>query len=105
MGDSNIDSTRSDAEYDSETGTYVVNYHETSDVELSVTVVHAVLEATGADATEANLNDAIQPDALNRLFGHKHDGTPRTGGTLTFEFSGCLVTVESDGEVRVDPNP
>jgi hypothetical protein len=64
-----------------------------------------VLEATGAEATDANLNDAVHPDALNRLFSPKLDGTPRTGGTLTFEFSGCLVTVDSDGEIRVDPNP
>ncbi|MFC7172987.1 HalOD1 output domain-containing protein [Haloplanus litoreus] len=93
------------AEYDPETGTYTVNYHETSDIELSVTVVHAVLEATGKEPTDVNLNDVVQPDALNRLFSHKHDDTARSGGTLTFEFAGCLVTVEGDGEIRVDPNP
>jgi hypothetical protein len=102
---SHTDSTRSAAEYDPETGTYVVDYHETSDVELSVTVVHAVLAATGAEAMEANLNDVIHPDALNRLFADTHDGRPRTGGTLTFEFAGCRVTVEGGGEVRVDPSP
>ncbi|WP_251341396.1 HalOD1 output domain-containing protein [Haloplanus halophilus] len=91
--------------YDPATGTYTVDYSETSDIELSVTVVHAVLEATGKEPTEVNLNDAIQPDALNRLFGDKHDGTPRSGGTLTFAFAGCEVTVTGDGEIRVDPDP
>jgi len=90
---------------DSEDGVYVVNYYETSDIELSVTVVHAVLEATGKEPTDVNLNSVIQPDALNRIFSPKHDGTPREGGTIEFELAGCHVTVDGDGEVRVDPNP
>jgi len=89
--------------YDPETGAYVVDYHETSDVELSVTVVHAVLEVTGKDPTEVDLNAVVQPDALNRIFGHQPDGTARVGGTLTFELAGCRVTVTGDGEVCVDP--
>jgi hypothetical protein len=93
------------ATYDPETGTYVVDYHETGDIELSVTIVHAVLEATGRDATDVNLNAVVQPDALNRIFDDRRDGMPRDGGTLTFEFAGCHVTVTGDGEVRVDPNP
>ncbi|SDZ91969.1 hypothetical protein SAMN04488065_1220 [Haloplanus vescus] len=83
----------------------VVDHHETSDVELSVTVVHAVLEATGKEPTDVNLNDVIQPDALNRLFSPKHDGTPRRGGRVSFDFAGCHVTVYGDGEIHVDPNP
>jgi len=89
--------------YDPETGSYVVDHHETSDVELSVTVVHAVLEVTDADPTDIDLNAVVRPDALNRIFGHKPDGTSRVGGTLTFELAGCRVTVTGDGEVRVDP--
>lgn len=90
---------------ETEDGVYVVNYYETSDIELSVTVVHAVLEATGKNPTDVNLNDVIQPDALNRIFSPKHDGTPRAGGTIEFEFADCHVTIDGDGEVRVDPNP
>lgn len=90
---------------DSETGVYTVNYYDTSDVELSVTVVHTVLEATDKAPTEVNLNSVIQPDALNRIFSPKHDGTPRDGGIIEFELAGCHVTVDGDGEIRVDPNP
>jgi hypothetical protein len=90
---------------DSEAGVYAVNYYDTSDVELSVTVVHTVLEATDKEPTEVNLNSVIQPDALNRIFSPKHDGTPRDGGTIEFELAGCHVTVDGDGEIRVDPNP
>lgn len=84
---------------------YVVNYYDTSDVELSVTVVHAVLEVTGKEPTDVNLNAVVQPDALNRIFDPKRDGTPRDGGTLEFELGGCRVTVDGSGEVRVDPDP
>ena len=89
----------------SEDGVYVVNYYETSDIELSVTVVHAVLEVTGKEPTDVNLNAVVQPDALNRIFSPKHDGTPREGGRIEFELAGCQVTITGDGEVRVDPNP
>lgn len=93
------------ASYDPDRGVYVADHRETGDRELSVTVVHAVLDVTGKEPTEVNLNDAIQPDALNRIFGAKHDGTPREGGTVTFEFAGCHVAVEASGEIRVDPEP
>ena len=102
QGDSHSDSTRSTSEYDPERDAYVADHGNTADEELSVTVVHAVLEATGEDPTDVNLNDVIQPDALNRIFAPKHDGTPRRGGTLEFEFAGCLVTVSGDGEVVVE---
>ncbi|MFB6108714.1 MAG: HalOD1 output domain-containing protein [Haloplanus sp.] len=110
--DPNVGATDSDPtsdpdvpEYDPNTRAYVVDYHETSDLELSVTVVHAVLAVTDVDPTEVNLNDAVHPDALNDLFTPKHDGTTRSGGTLSFTLAGCSVTVTSDGEVRVDPSP
>ncbi|WP_338741292.1 HalOD1 output domain-containing protein [Haloplanus salilacus] len=93
------------AQYDPDRGVYVADHRETGDRELSVTVVHAVLDATGKEPTEVNLNDAIRPDALNRIFGPKHDGTLRDDGTVAFEFAGCHVAVDADGEVRVDPDP
>jgi hypothetical protein len=102
MQNSHTDSDRSTTDSDA---VHVVNHHETSDIELSVTVVHTVLEATGKEPTDVNLNSVVQPDALNRIFAPKHDGTPRDGGTLEFELAGCHVTVDGDGEVRVDPNP
>ncbi|MFB6102137.1 MAG: HalOD1 output domain-containing protein [Haloplanus sp.] len=93
------------ARYDPERDAYVADHRETSDRELSVTVVHAVLEATGKEPTDVNLNAVVQPDALNRIFAPTHDGTPRNGGTLTFDFAGCRVTVDGDGEIVVEPNP
>ncbi len=104
MQNSHTGSDRSSPNGGSEDGVYVVNHYETSDIELSVTVVHAVLEVTGADPTDVNLNAVVQPDALNRIFNPKHDGEPRDGGRIEFGLAGCHVTVTGDGEVRVDPD-
>ena len=104
MQNSHTGSDRSSPNGGSEDGGYVVNHYETSDIELSVTVVHAVLEVTGADPTDVNLNAVVQPDALNRIFNPKHDGEPREGGRIEFDLAGCHVTVTGDGEVRVDPD-
>jgi hypothetical protein len=92
-------------EYDPQRRVYVADYRQTGDRELSVTVVHAVLEVTGADPLDVNLNEAVHPDALNRIFDPPDGGRSGTDGTLTFAFAGCRVTVESSGEIRVDPDP
>jgi hypothetical protein len=105
MQNSHTGSDRPSTNDDSEDGVYVVNYYETSDIELSVTVVHAVLEVTGKEPTDVDLNAVVQPDALNRVFSPKHDGEPREGGRIEFDLGGCHVTVTGDGEVRVDPDP
>lgn len=90
-------------EYDSEREVYVVDYEETGDTELSVTVVHAVMDVTGRDPTQIHLNDVVQPDALNGIFEDKHDGTPRHGGHLSFVLAGCRIEVTSAGELLIDP--
>jgi hypothetical protein len=103
--DSHTDAAGPTTEYDPERDAYVADHRSANDEELSVTVVHAVLEATDAEPTDLNLNAVVQPDALNRIFATKHGGAPRRGGTLRFEFGGCLVIVHGDGEVVVDPDP
>ncbi|MFB6068835.1 MAG: HalOD1 output domain-containing protein [Halobacterium sp.] len=98
------DPGRAVPEYDSERRVYAVDYEETGDTELSVTVVHAVMDVTGRDPTQIHLNDVVQPDALNAIFEDKHDGTSRRGGQLSFVLAGCQVEVTSDGEVLIDPS-
>lgn len=70
---------------------------------VSVAVVNAVAEAVGADPTElqARLYDSIDPDALDALFRDKYDGTPRSGGHVTFQLYGYEVTVHSDGGLSI----
>ncbi len=72
---------------------------------LSTTVIHALADCMGLDVTDCrfSLYDSIDPDALDSLFRPRHDGTPRTGGTLSFPIDGYLVTVESTGEILIEP--
>lgn len=78
-------------------------YNRSSGRPLSIVVVDAV-EAALDRATELEpLYDIVDPDALDQLFQHKSDGTPRPGGELTFAYSGCEVTVRADGDVIVVP--
>lgn len=82
----------------------VVVEHDFDDpaAELTVTVVDAVSEAAGVSPTEVVpcVNDHVDPDALDRLFRPRPDGTPRQG-RLTIELMGCRVDIVSDGTVLV----
>ncbi len=72
---------------------------------LSTTVIHALADCMGVDVTDSRISlyDTVDPDALNELFRPRHDGTPRTGGTLTFVVDGHHVTVRGDGEIQIEP--
>ena len=71
---------------------------------VSQTVVLAVAEATGDDAMELPpLYDAIDPDALNKLFDSDVLGADRRDGSVEFAYAGCDVTVRADGRVTVAP--
>ncbi|WP_157971710.1 HalOD1 output domain-containing protein [Halorussus litoreus] len=76
---------------------------ESSDRKPSTTVVHAVAELSGTDPLGggAVLYDVVNPDALDRLFADRHDGTSRPVGRISFELRGCRVEVRSDHEVVV----
>ena len=72
---------------------------------LSTTVVHALADCLGTDVTDGrvSLYDAVDPDALDRLFRPRHDGRPRSGGSLSFTVRDHYVTVSSDGEILIEP--
>lgn len=50
-------------------------------------------------ALEPPLNDVIDPDALDSLFAPT--GTSARDGTITFDYSGCRITVEDTGDIVV----
>lgn len=90
-------------EYDPDTGTYEVHFDPT-EYAPSTAVVLAVAAVTETDPLELEmLNDCVDPECLDGLFGPKQDGTPRTGGHVTFSFADHEVTVHSDGTVRLAP--
>ena len=81
---------------------YTVQHDRLDDEPLSVAVANAVATFSGADVTELEpLHYAINADALERLFEPHADGL-RTGGSVTFEYNACLVTVTADGEITVE---
>jgi hypothetical protein len=70
-------------------------------VEPSTRVVDAVAARRGVpqDALPA-LYDAVDSDALDRLIAHASTHTD-TGVRVTFEYGGCEVSVDGDGELDV----
>ncbi|WP_306058540.1 HalOD1 output domain-containing protein [Natronococcus wangiae] len=81
---------------------YAVQYDRLDDEPLSVTIADAVATHCGEEITELEpLHYAINADALERLFEPRANGL-RTGGSVTFRYNGCTVTVTADGEIRVE---
>ncbi len=84
---------------------YTVQYDRLDDEPLSVAIADAVAAFSGTDVTELEpLHYAINADALERLFEPRANGL-RTGGSVTFEYNDCLVTVTADGEITVESSP
>lgn len=73
------------------------------DESMSETVVNAVADAKGVDPLDLDpLYDAIDPDALDRLFSTS-PGASASPTELRFEMSGCVVVVREGGTVTVTP--
>lgn len=70
---------------------------------VSHKVVTEVAAANDASPTDMRppLYDAIDPGALNALFADRTDAS-RTG-RVSFRYNGCNVTVDSSGQVNVQP--
>ncbi|GAB7020585.1 hypothetical protein JCM18750_34460 [Halostagnicola bangensis] len=81
---------------------YSVQYDRLDNEPLSVAVAEAVATFCGEDVTELEpLHYTINADALERLFEPRADGL-RSGGSVTFEYNGCVVTVTAAGEIAVE---
>lgn len=67
-------------------------------------IVTAVADTKGVDATTLPpLYDVVDPECLNRIFDPTARGNARAGGTITFRWAGCRVTVEGpDVDVTVE---
>gem|GEM_PF-320012 len=86
-------------------GTYYVKHDFGGSAELTTTLAHAISDVTGIDVTDTGftLNDHVDPEALDRLFQPKDDGTARVDGHLSFTIWGYQVTVYSDGQIAIVP--
>jgi hypothetical protein len=63
--------------------------------QFSHVVVEAMAEASGVEVHEISpIYETIDADALDDLFGCRHDGTLRTGGRVAFDHGECEIVVE-----------
>lgn len=83
-----------------------VTYERDPDEPPSRSVIRAVASVNGTDPMEMQpLYDAIDPDALDRVFESAPDRPrPLTDGLVSFRFSDCHVTVYADGRTVVEPD-
>ncbi|MFD1646843.1 HalOD1 output domain-containing protein [Haloarchaeobius litoreus] len=73
-----------------------MEYEIDRDEPVSRAVVRAVSAVEGRDPCSLRpLAEIVDPDALDRLFEPQHDGTPRTGGRLSFVYHGQRITVDN----------
>lgn len=88
-----------------QTQTYFVQHDFDGPAKLTTTLAHAISDISDVDVTDTGftLNDHVDPDALDRLFKPKDDGTPRMDGHLTFTIWGFQATVYSDGQIAIVP--
>lgn len=82
----------------------VIVEHDFEDptAEVTVSIVDGVASAVGVSPTEVvpQVNDEVDPDALDRLLRPKPDGTPRSG-VVSFELLGCAVVVDGGGTIKI----
>lgn len=70
--------------------------------DVAVTVVDAIATERDEPVTElvSRIDEAVDPDALNRIIRPLPDGTRRTGW-VTFFLCDCLVRLHSDGRLQI----
>lgn len=84
-------------EFEEAEGLYRVKY-DSSQTRPSFAVITIVSNVTGIDPLELDpLYDSIDGDALDALCTADHSSVSR----LTFQYSGCEITVKTDGVVEV----
>ena len=73
-----------------------MEYEIGADESVSTAVVRAVSAVEGREPHSLRpLADVIDPTALDSLFDPRYDGTPRTGGRLSFIYNDCCVTIDN----------
>lgn len=80
-------------------------YDWTDSEAVSAAVVEAVAEVNGVDQLELDaLYDAVDPDALDRIFSAPRRASGRAAKRARFPFAGTVVTVYDTGRLVVRPD-
>lgn len=81
-----------------------MEYDIASDERVSRAVVRAVSAIRGREPSTLDpLSGVLDPAALDALFAPGEDGTPRTGGRLSFVYDGCRITVDNGEYLTLRP--
>lgn len=73
-----------------------MEYEIGGDELVSTAVVRVVSAIEGREPRSLRpLADVVDPAALDTLFDTRYDGTPRTGGRLSFVYSDCHITIDN----------
>jgi hypothetical protein len=90
-------------EYNEATNTFQAEFDPATRL-ASEAVVNTVARANGADSLDLPpLYSAIDSDALNAIFTRTLDRSTPAGGTVTFTYADCTVTVRSHGTIEAEP--
>ena len=94
-----------DLQYDQPNDRYVFHHDTEGTATITTTIVHALASIADTDVSqgEFSLYDSVDPDALERIFATKSDGTERTGGHVAFTALEHEVYVYANGDVIIYP--
>ncbi|WP_207589510.1 HalOD1 output domain-containing protein [Halomontanus rarus] len=92
-------------QYDQSNDRYTFQYDADGSATLPTRIVHALAAVADIDVSqgEFSLYDSIDPDALERIFSPKADGSKRSGGHVAFTALEHEVYVYADGTVFIYP--
>lgn len=81
-----------------------VEYEIGPEESVSTAVVRATSAVEGRESRALrSLATVVDPTALDSLFDPRDDGTPRTGGRISFVYDGCFVTIDSGEYLTLRP--
>ncbi|WP_255194342.1 HalOD1 output domain-containing protein [Natronobeatus ordinarius] len=92
-------------QYDRTNDRYAFQYDADGSATITTTIVHALATVADIDVSqgEFSLYDSVDPDALERIFSPKTDGTRRTGGHVAFTALDHEIYVHANGDVFIYP--
>lgn len=93
--------TEDSVTYDSETGRYYVEFDLDNPDAVPDAIVFALAEIRDEDPIELMpLGDVVDPDALGTIFQPAVESDTRV--SITFEYSGYVVTVHETGRITFE---
>lgn len=81
-----------------------MEYEISPDESVSMAVVRAVSAVEGREPCSLRpLAYVLDTDALDTIFETRANGQPRAGGSLSFIYSGCRVSIDNGEYLTIEP--